>query len=245
MTNEDLIKENQKLKEVVALKSNLIAMTAHDLRTGAVALKWVLKMMIDKDTGPVNDEQLDLLKKAFERNERNIDLIGEFISANQSEDATISYKFAPADALLLLESVISDFSAAAFKLGVNVSYKKPTKGISRLKMDEAKIRVVFSNLIDNAIKYSKKGGAVDIAVRPDGNFVEFSVKDSGIGIRPEDKDKIFSKFFRSQDAKMIKTVGTGLGITTIKEIVEKHGGKVWFTSLGADQGTTFYFTLPI
>ena len=245
MANDDLTKENQKLKEVVALKSNLISMTAHDLRTGAVAQKWILKMLLDKDAGAITLEQETLLKKAYESNERSIEMIGEFLSANQNEDAIISYKFEEADILKLLESVVSDFNPAAYKLGVEISFIRPAEKIPYLKIDEPKIRIVFQNLIDNAIKYSKKESKIYITARLDGNFAEFSIKDSGMGVAPEDQKNIFTKFFRSTDAKKIKTVGTGLGLTMTKEIIEKHGGKIWFTSEGAGKGTTFFFALPI
>ncbi|HEY4714895.1 MAG TPA: HAMP domain-containing sensor histidine kinase [Candidatus Paceibacterota bacterium] len=245
MAHDDLIKENQKLKEVVALKSNLISMTAHDLRTGAVAQKWILKMLLDRDAGVINEEQETLLKKAYESNERSIEMISEFLAANQSEDATLSFKFEKADALALMESVISDLTPAAKKQGIKIIYAAPKNKIPELKIDQPKIRIVLQNLIDNAIKYSERGGQVQITINSDAKFVEFSVKDSGIGIRDEDKDKIFTKFFRTENAKKKREVGTGLGLPIIKLFVEKHGGKVWFSSEGVGRGSTFYFTLPL
>jgi signal transduction histidine kinase len=245
MPNDDLIKENQKLKEVVALKSNLISMTAHDLRTSAVAQKWILKMLIDGDTGQISKEQKELLEKAYESNERSIEMISEFLAANQSEDATLSFKFEKSDVIKLLESVISYMTPAAEKQGIKISYRAPEDKIPEIKIDEPKIRIVFQNLIDNAIKYSEHGSEVKININSNGKFVEFSVKDSGIGIKDEDKDKIFTKFFRTDNAKKKREVGTGLGLPIIKLFAEKHGGKAWFTSDGEGKGSTFYFTLPI
>ena len=245
MPNEELIKENQKLKEVVALKSNLISMTAHDLRTSAVAQKWILKMLVDGDVGVVSQEQKELLQKAYDSNERSIEMISEFLAANQSEDATLSFKFEQADVVKLLESVISYTTPAAEKQGIKILYSAPKNKIPELKIDEPKIRIVFQNLIDNAIKYSNKGGQVQINVNSKDKFVEFSVKDSGIGIKTEDQNKIFTKFFRTDNAKKKREVGTGLGLPIIKLFAEKHGGKTWFSSDGLGTGTTFYFTLPI
>jgi signal transduction histidine kinase len=245
METEDLKKENEKLKEIVALKSNLISMTAHDLRTSAVAQKWILKMLLDGDTGKITKEQEELLEKAYESNERSIDMISEFLAANQSEDATLSFKFEKSDVIKLLESVISYMTPAAEKQGIKISYMAPKDMIPEIKIDEPKIRIVFQNLIDNAIKYSEQGGEVKIEINSDGKFVEFSVKDSGIGIKDEDKDKIFTKFFRTDNAKKKREVGTGLGLPIIKLFAEKHGGKAWFTSEGLGKGSTFYFTLPI
>ena len=201
-------------------------------------------MIMDKDAGPVTQEQETLLGKAYESNERAIEMIGEFLSANRSEDATISYKFEEADTLKLLENVISDFSAEAFKQGIEIVFSRPAEKIPYLKIDQAKIRIVLQNLIDNAIKYSDKGDKIFASVKKDGYFIEFSVKDSGIGIKADDQSKVFDKFFRGENAKQKKTLGTGLGLTTTKAIVEHHGGNIWFESK-ENQGTSFYFTLPI
>jgi signal transduction histidine kinase len=242
--DNDLIKENQKLKEMLALKSNLISMTVHEIRTASVALKWILKMVLDKDAGSITKEQETLLSKAYESNERAITMINEFLSANQSEDATISYKFEEADILKLLEDVISDFSAEAFKEGIEIRLSTPSEKIPYLKIDPPKVRIIFQNLIDNAIKYSDRGGEVSISMRRDDGFMEFKVEDQGIGIATGAQSRIFEKFFRGENAKKKKSIGTGLGLTTTKSIVEKHGGKIWFESKEGE-GSAFYFTLPI
>ncbi len=243
-TSEELLKENQKLKEALALKSDLISISAHQLRTSLTALKWILKMFLDKDLGQITTEQENFLGKAYDGNERLIETVNEMISVNKTEDADIGYKFEEVDTISLIESVIFEFIGESYKQGIEVIFLKPQDPLPLLKIDSGKIRVVFENLIENAIKYSEKSDRVFISINQKDNDVIFSVKDTGIGIREEDKDKIFSKFFRGENAMQKKTSGTGLGLMTTKDIIQKHGGKIWFES-NENKGVTFYFTLPL
>ena len=114
-----------------------------------------------------------------------------------------------------------------------------------LLIDESKIRQVFVNLLDNAIKYSKIGGIVEIGYNKEtlGKIIVY-VKDKGIGIPKLQQSRVGEKFFRGDNAIMAQTDGTGLGLYISKAIIEAHGGKIWFESkLG--KGSTFYFFLPI
>jgi len=241
---EEVKKENEKLKEIISLKSDLISITAHQLRTSLSALKWMLKMFLDKDIGEVTKEQESFLKKAYESNQIMIDAVNEMLLINKDEDATISYKFEKANVIKLIESVVFEFIGESHKLGIEIIFLKPTEEIPELNIDLYKIRVVLQNLIENAIKYSHDGDKIFISIENKGSEIEFSVKDTGIGIKTEDQDRIFNKFFRAENAKEKKIVGTGLGLVTTKSIVEKHGGKIWFKSQ-ENHGSTFYFTLPV
>ena len=114
---------------------------------------------------------------------------------------------------------------------------------AKIEADEEKIRVVFQNLIENAIKYSDKGDKVFISLHAIDDGIEFSVKDTGIGISENEKDKIFNKFFRTDNAKTKDSIGSGLGLYTTKNIVERHNGKIRFES--NTNGTTFFVDLPL
>lgn len=239
----DLIKENEELRAQNAVKSDLISISAHQLRTSLSAMKWILKMFLDGDFGSITSEQKNFIQKASESDERMIRLVNEMLSINHAEDSLESLKPENTDIIKLIDEVFFDFTGESFKKGIELIFLKPTSPISSVMVDPEKIRVVFQNLIENSIKYSNKGGRVFINVSEKDATIEVSVRDTGIGIPTEDKDKIFGKFFRSENAKKQDMVGSGLGLFTTKRIVELHHGRIWFESK-PNEGTTFFVEFP-
>jgi signal transduction histidine kinase len=109
--------------------------------------------------------------------------------------------------------------------------------------DEEKMRLVVENLLDNAVKYTNSGGKVAINIVKKKNYIEFEIKDNGVGIPEEQINRVFEKFFRSDNASRYQTEGTGLGLYIAKNIVEQTGGKIWFKSI-ENVGSVFSFSLP-
>ena len=243
---EVLKAENEKLKGINAVKSDLISISAHQLRTSLSALKWIIKMFIDKDLGKLTTEQESFMEKALVSNERMIALVNDLLTLNHADDTTIKFKFQETNILDLLEQTIFEFYGETHKKGIELIFLKDYKDIPSINCDPEMMRVVFQNLIENSIKYSMPNDKVFIAINhnKDTNTIEISVRDTGIGIKTEDQSKIFEKFFRAQNAIEKDYVGSGLGLFTTKNIVERHKGKIWFES-NADNGTTFFVQLPI
>ena len=142
-----------------------------------------------------------------------------------------------------MDEIIFDFTGESYKKGVQLVFLKPKDGVLPIHADYEKIRVVVQNLVENAIKYSKKESRVVISADKKDAVIEISVRDTGIGITKEEQANIFGKFFRAENAKKQDTVGSGLGLYTTKRIIEKHNGKIWFESV-AGEGTTFNVQLP-
>lgn len=241
---EKLKKENEELRKMNGLKSDWISISAHQLRTSLSAIKWILKMFLDKDFGIMTPEQDGFMRKAYDSNERMLTLVNEMLSLNHVEQTSLRYDFIPTDIITLIESVLFDFTGESYKKGVEVIFLKPDTAIPSIELDVEKIRVVIQNLIENAIKYSVKRDRVIISVHEKEGLVEISVKDTGIGIPKTEQSKIFNKFYRATNAQAKDTIGSGLGLYTTKGIIEKHGGKMWFES-NENQGSTFFFSLPI
>ena len=127
---------------------------------------------------------------------------------------------------------------------VSVFFEKPDQPII-VTFDEQKLGIAISNLIDNALKYNVPKGSVTVNLRLVLNqpYAEVSIKDTGVGIPPEDIKKLFTKFFRAENVMQFETEGSGLGLFVVKNIIERHGGKIWVES-ELNRGTTFHFTLP-
>ncbi len=238
-----LIEENEELKKQNAVKSDLISISAHQLRTSLSAMKWILKMFLDGDFGALNQEQQSFMKKAMESDDRMIRLVNEMLSINHAEDTLESMHPEPTDLVTLIDEVHFDFMGESYKRGIEIIFLRPDHQIKEVNVDKEKIRVVFQNLIENAIKYSNSGGKIFINVTEKSDSIEVSVRDTGIGISEAEQPNIFGKFFRADNAKKQDVVGSGLGLFTTAKIVEKHNGKIWFESK-ENEGTTFYVSFP-
>lgn len=240
---ETLVLENEELKKQNATKSDLISISAHQLRTSLSAMKWILKMFLDGDFGVLTAEQNNFMKKAFESDDRMIRLVNEMLSINHAEDTLESMHMESTDIVKLLDEVVFDFTGESYKKGIELIFLKPDHQLNNAIVDSEKIRVVFQNLIENAIKYSNKGGHVFINIADKDGGILVSVRDTGIGIDAADQASIFGKFFRAPNAKKQDVVGSGLGLYTTARIMERHKGRIWFESK-PNEGTTFFVQIP-
>lgn len=239
-----LKEENEKLKKMVEFKSDLISISSHQLRTSLSALRWILKMFIDKDLGSLNNEQFNMLQKAFNSSNKMISLVNDLLTLSHTEDTMLKLQTKEVDLINTLEQTIFDFSGESNKKNVELIFIKPESIIPKAKCDEELIGVVFQNLIENALKYSKPHDNVFISLIQKDKEIEISFRDNGIGIKEEDKNHIFDKFFRATNALDKDEVGSGLGLFTSKNIIEKHGGKIWFEESNGG-GVTFFVSLPL
>jgi signal transduction histidine kinase len=248
----NLKRENNRLKEENARRRDIVSANVHQLRTSLTATKWVLKMLLDGDIGKLKPEEKDYMQKIYERTDRMICLVTSVLESNKSGNLQDTYAFKKSNIVPLIQDTLIDFSGEAFKNEIAITFKKPDGLIPEVMIDPEKIRVVFQNLIENAIKYSDKGSAIEIRATCAGDFVEIAVQDHGIGIGEADQAKIFDRYFRAENAKEKGAIGSGIGLYMTKRIVETHGGTMWFESKkgtgsasSPQAGTTFYFTVPI
>lgn len=240
---EELQKENEELRHQSAIKSDLISISAHQLRTSLSAMKWILKMFVDGDFGELTTEQKNFANKALDSDNRMISFVNEMLSINHAEDTLAEINLSTFDIIKLIDEIIFDFTGESYKKGVQLVFLKPEQSQLNIDADYEKIRVVIQNLVENAIKYCEKESRIIISVNKKENIIEISVHNNGIGIPKEAQASIFGKFFRAENAKKQDSVGSGLGLYTTKRIVEKHNGKIWFDS-EKDKGTTFYINIP-
>lgn len=243
---EKLKLENEELKKVNAVKSDLISISAHQLRTSLSAIKWTLRMFMDRDLGELTPEQDEFIKKAFNSNEQMLKLVNKLLVMNHADDTSILFNFKEVEMAELLDNTLVEFSDEAKKKFIKIIVTKPEAELPTINCDKEMIHVVMQNLVENAIKYSHPNSRISIELKhnKESNNIEFSVRDSGIGISQKDKDKIFNKLFRAPNAVEKEKTGSGLGLFTTKNIVERHKGKIWFESEDG-KGTTFHVSLPV
>ena len=230
-------------KMVERMKTEFVSLAAHQLRTPLSAIKWTLKMLLDGDLGGITEEQKSFIEKTYSSNERMIALINDLLSVARIEEGRYLYKPVLSDIELMIEFVINSYKEESKKRGIEVRFEKPEKKLPLVLVDAEKMRLAIQNLFDNAIRYSRPGGKVTVSLKGAKKEVEVSIKDIGVGIPENQKERVFTKFFRAANVMRIDTEGSGLGLFITKNIIEAHGGKIWFES-EENKGSTFHFSLP-
>jgi len=241
----DLTLANERLLELDKVKSEFISVAAHQLRTPLSAIKWTLSLLIDENSDNLNSEQKSLLLKGYESNERIIALINEMLIVTRIESGKAQYNISSTRMEDLIENVIVDFAGQTHVRNIKFAFDKPATKLPYVNIDPEKIRSVLQNMIENAVKYTKDGGNINIgASLQDDGKIRVTVKDNGIGIPAHQQASVFNKFFRADNAVKVQTDGSGLGLFIAKSIIEKHGGTMWFESTEG-VGSTFYFNIPV
>ncbi len=235
---------NIRLEQLDKAKSEFISLASHQLRTPLSIIKGYISMMLEGAWGKITGKQKEHLERVYSSNERLIKLVEDLLTVSRIEAGRLEFDFQPLALDELTESMIKEFSQMTAKKGLYLKYIKPAKALPKVKADSLKIRQVIQNLIDNALHYTKEGGAT-IHLKAEKNNVRFSIEDTGIGISSEEQVTLFEKFSRGKEIARIHTEGTGLGLYLAAKLVEAHQGKIWVESEGKGKGSAFYFELPV
>ncbi|MFC1789456.1 ATP-binding protein [Patescibacteria group bacterium] len=231
-------------KTVERLKTEFVSLAAHQLRTPLAAIKWTMKMLLDGDLGEITQEQRGLVEKTYISNERMISLINDLLDVTRIEEGRYLYKTTLTEIESIIQFIINSNKETAKRKNITLEFKRPEKKLPSISLDVEKIKLALQNFIDNAIKYTKRNGKIEIsAIFLDSKEIEIAIKDTGVGIPQDQRDRVFTKFFRGANVLRMDTTGSGLGLFIAKNVIEAHGGKVRFES-EEEKGTTFYFTLP-
>lgn len=240
--DEELSKANERLMTLDHAKSEFVTIAAHQLRTPLSALKWAQQMLLDGEAGAVTEPQRLLLGQSQESVRRMVVLVNDLLAADHLEYGKVTYNFISACPEDILQSMAAELKPMADEHHISVLCDFQGKR-SIVQADIGRLKEAFLNIINNAIKYSPEGGKVAIASAYGMGKVSLSITDSGIGIPLADRERLFEKFVRMENAKKVDANGSGLGLFIAKKIVDAHGGTIWFTS-DEGVGTTFYIELP-
>lgn len=238
----DLTRE-ENLKRIQA---DFITIAAHQLRTPLSGLSWIIETVLNPQTGPLNEGQQDLLMKAKQLIVQSIETVENLLNAAQIEEGKFGFQFIRSDIQQIIEGVLRKFAPSAEKNDIKLIFYHPSSPISPFIFDPIRIKMVLEILVDNAIKYNVDHGEVRIKLEKlkDAPFLSIIVEDTGIGLEPQEMSQVFTKFFRSARGRAKEPTGTGLGLYLAKNIVQRHGGKIWLES-ELNRGTKVTFTLPL
>ena len=250
-----------RLQELDRLKSNFLATVSHELRTPLTSVIGYSEMLGSGIAGPLNEEQTQFVDTIRGKSDQLLALITSLLDLSKLEQGKLSLALEPVDTAGLLGEIASTLAPTAQKRDVRVVVDCPP-GTPKLRADPVRIRQVVLNLADNAMKFSPAGGEVRLRARvvevapSDGEggigmvllslprrALEIAVSDTGIGIAPEEQQKIFDPFYQVDGSSTRQHGGAGLGLSIVKRLVDAHEGTVRVES-APDRGTTFFVTLP-
>jgi signal transduction histidine kinase len=235
---------NERLRRMDKAKTDFLSIASHQLRTPLTVIKGYISMLLEYNFGKLGKKQEQALRKVFDSSERLIDLVENLLNVSRMQSGRMEYNFQKYRLEDMAQDVYDELKTVAEKKGLRFVLNTPSQPLPQVNIDPEKMRQVVMNLIDNAIKYTP-AGHVTIDLNKTKQGVEFCVKDSGMGMTPEDIDNLFQKFSRNEKTDLVHTEGTGLGLYVAKKIVEAHGGKIWAESEGKGKGSKFCFTLPV
>jgi PAS domain S-box-containing protein len=232
----------RKYRQVLEMKTELITMVSHELRSPLHSMREGICIVLEGLLGGINGEQRDALMTAKRSLDRLVRLVNNILDFRKLEDGVVTYHYEENDLNELMEEVRGLFEPVTQNKNLELRLELD-KNLPVIRFDKDRITQVILNLLDNAVKFTESGAVTLTTGRRDGEVV-VTVKDTGIGIRGENVEKLFKKFGQIQTEGYRPHGGSGLGLAISKRIIEQHGGRVWVESI-YQQGSTFYFTLPV
>ena len=226
-----------RVQELIGQMKEITENIAHDLRSPITRMRGLAEMALTGDN--TNDNDPIVTGTIIEECDRLLEMINAMLDISEAESGLMKLKAEPVDIVVLLHDVSDLFQPVAENRGINMALDTPHS--ITVFGEPKKLQRVFSNLIDNALKYTLPGGSVHISIRETNNSIVVTIRDSGLGIAAEDLPHIFDRFFRGEKSR--STQGNGLGLSLAQAFVLVHGGTITATSTPG-QGSQFVVTLP-
>ncbi len=239
----ELRSTNEKLRTLDATKDEFISMASHQLRTPLTGIKGYVSMVLEGDAGKITDKQRQLLEQAFGSSERMVRLISDFLNVSRLQTGRFVIDAHPNDLSEIVREEVDSLRQLAESHSLQLSCSVPNY-LPKLMIDGDKLRQVIMNFVDNAIYYSPGNSTIAVKLFVEGDEVVLEVHDRGIGVPADVQKKLFTKFFRADNARKQRPDGTGVGLFLAKKVVTAMHGSIVFESREG-KGSVFGFKLPI
>ena len=231
----------EKLNQIEAMRRRLIGDVSHELRTPLTAIKGSMEGLMD-GVLPATDETYQQVHAEAERLNR---LVNDLQELSRVEARAYQLDIHPVDVSTLVQTVTKRLSPHAESKRITLDFEL-APDLPHVLADEDRAVQVLTNLTGNALQYTPEGGRVTISAKRISNEIQFSIRDTGIGIPPEHLSHIFDRFYRVDKSRSRQAGGgSGIGLTIARALIEAHGGRIWVESAGNEKGSVFTFTLPI
>ena len=238
-TERDITQE----KEIDIAKTEFVSLASHQLRTPLSTVSWYAEMLLSGDAGKLNNDQLSYLKEIYQGNKRMVELVNSLLNVSRIELGTFIVEPQTIDLTKLIEQSFNEFTVVIKKKKLSVS-KHFQNNLPPAKVDPKLIKIIFDNLISNAVKYTMANGKISLDVKTDSKNFIINLRDSGIGIPKEQQQNIFTKLFRADNVRVIDTEGTGLGLYMVQSILNATDCSISVES-EENKGTSVIVLIPL
>ena len=233
--------EEQKVNQA---KDELFSIAAHQLKTPLGSMRWNMDLLLVDYANQISQEAKELLTEMRKSDITLIQLVNDLLSIKRLEQGRLKNEPEMFNIHEVIENVLNEVGTHAKEKNVTITVNKENIEVPQVFIDKFRFHEVIMNLLSNAVKYNRQDGVVEVNFSLQPDVLQISVKDTGMGISKDSQEKIFSKYFRADNALNSKIEGTGLGLSIVKSFIEEWRGKIWFESV-ENQGTTFFFTIPL
>ncbi|MEK7114934.1 MAG: ATP-binding protein [Patescibacteria group bacterium] len=236
-----IIHDQTREKEILQSQKDFLTIAAHQLRTPGTAVNWAFEALVGDQS--LSKEAKDFVNTGHLAAKNLMKIVNDLLNITQIEEGKFGYQFQEIDLITFFDNLLTEAEPIAKEYKVKVYLEKPAQSV-KILADVQKLSIAISNIIDNAMKYNVPNGEVVVKIESMPDFsVKISIKDTGVGIPEEEAKNLFNKFFRASNISKTKVEGSGLGLYIVKNVIEKHGGKIWAESV-LNRGTTFFIILP-
>ena len=239
-----LEKANSRLKQLDRMKSEFVSIASHQLRSPLTSIRGYASMLLEGSYGKLPKKASEVLAKVAESTQMMALSVEDYLNVSRIESGNMKYELSEFNLVDLVKNIVDEFRPVAIKHGLVLSCQ--TKGLKAvlIKADIGKTKQIIQNLIDNALKYTKKG-SIKVKLEVEGKKVFVHVVDTGIGMSEEIQEDIFEKFERAQNANEVNVTGTGLGLFIARRMAHDMKGEVTAQSAGEGKGSTFTVEFPL
>jgi signal transduction histidine kinase len=223
-------------------KNEFISLASHQLRTPLTATKWYSELLLDDEAGHLTPRQRKYAQETLNGTNRTIKLVNVLLDVSHVESGILGVYAEPTNIAQLLTKLMKGFTeeTEAHQLLVSEDYEA---NLPKLQVDPNLLQIILTNLLTNAIKYTPEKGVITLTLRNDRGGIVIAISDTGYGIPSAQQDKIFTKMFRADNARLRVADGTGLGLYLAKSIADYTGCDMWFEST-ENKGSIFYLRIP-
>ncbi|MGQ0601282.1 MAG: GAF domain-containing protein [Anaerolineales bacterium] len=243
-----LIRDITREVEIDRLKSDFVTNVSHELRTPITPIKASVDLLLMGASGPTTPMQQNLLNMIKANADRLTHLVNDLLDTARVESGELAVVKLPIGLGDVVDDVFASLRGLMTQTGKSMTLRADLPDDLPLALgDPLRVTQVLSNLAENAFNYSNEDGVITISARVDeaGQAMVVEVTDTGLGIAPADRGRLFDRFFRGENALVMATSGTGLGLPIARQLIEMQGGKLWLKETDVGRGSTFAFTLPL